>query len=86
MLRVFRVCSMPDFKMSPFADPSFSPDEKVAEDAFKAFWARVLTKEYTLSAADIPILTYGVSCTTFPYDGYETVINSNVFEVIKDTS
>ena len=77
---------MPDFKMSPFADPSFSPDEKVAEDAFKAFWARVLTKEYTLSAADIPILTYGVSCTTFPYDGYETVINSNVFEVIKDTS
>ena len=73
---------MPDEDKSPFADSNLKPDETVAEDAFNAFWARVTNKDYTFNEADTSILSYGVACTTFPNDGYESVINKTVLEII----
>ena len=73
---------MPDEDKSPFADSNLKPDETIAEDAFNAFWARVTNKNYTFNEADTSILFYGVACTTFPNDGYESVINKTVLEII----
>ena len=56
LMRVVRVCLMPDMSKSFFADATLLVDDSKAVEDFNKFYERSKKEEFALSEDDIPIL------------------------------
>ena len=65
LMRVARVCLMPDISKNFFADATLQVDDSKAVEDFNKFYERSKKEEFALSEDDIPILQFGIACTTF---------------------